>query len=74
MQEAQPFDPNFYFGLVAKNLLKNLGPKALDYADQALSKMKALGDDEGFDVWLSIHEHLTAIASDSFRPEKALIH
>lgn len=74
MQQSLPFDPNYYFGLVAENLLKNLGPKALDYADEALSKMKAIGDDEGFDLWLSIHEHLTTIAADSFKPEKAAIH
>ncbi|NVJ97680.1 MAG: hypothetical protein HWE25_05980 [Alphaproteobacteria bacterium] len=74
MQQSLPFDPNFYFGLVAENLLKNLGPKALDYADEALAKMKAMGDDEGFDLWIGIHEHLTNIAADSFRPEKAVIH
>ncbi|MFC4348806.1 hypothetical protein ACFO5Q_13210 [Kordiimonas lipolytica] len=74
MQQSQPFDPNFYFGLVAENLLKNLGPKALDYADEALSKMKAIGDDEGFDLWLSIHEHLTTIAAGSFKPNRAVVH
>lgn len=74
MQQPQSFDPNFYFGLVAENLLKNLGPKALDYADEALSKMKALGDEEGFDLWLSIHEHLTTIAADSFKPRRTIVH
>ena len=74
MQQSLSFDPNFYFGLVAENLLKNLGPKALIYADEALSKMKAIGDDEGLDLWLSIHEHLTTIAADTIRPNGAMIH
>ncbi|SDE57875.1 MULTISPECIES: hypothetical protein [Kordiimonas] len=74
MQQSLPFDPNYYFGLVAENLLKNLGPKALDYADEALSKMKAIGDEEGFDLWLSIHEHLTTIAADSFKTRRTIVH
>ena len=74
MQEQMPFDPNYYFGLVADNLLKNLGAKAIVYAGEALSKMKALGDDEGFDIWLNIHEHLTAKASMDERPANAVLH
>jgi hypothetical protein len=74
MQQTLPFDPNFYFGLVADNLLKNLGPKALVYADEALSKMKAIGDKEGFDLWLAIHEHLTTKAADCFRLEDTVFH
>ena len=74
MQQQLPFDPNFYYGLVAENLLKNLGVKALSYADEALSKMKAIGDDEGFDIWLSIHEQLTTRATDTLRPEGAVVH
>ena len=74
MQEQMPFDPNFYFGLVADNLLKNLGVKALGYADEALSKMKAIGDDEGFDIWLNIHEHLASKAAMSLRPENSVLH
>lgn len=63
MQQELPFDPDFYYGYVADNLLKNLGQQALVYADQALVKMKNIGDDEGFNIWLSIHEHLTAKSS-----------
>lgn len=74
MQEQMSFDPNFYFGLVADNLLKNLGSKAITYAGEALSKMKAIGDDEGFDIWLNIHEHLTVKASLSERPENTILH
>jgi len=74
MQQQLPFDPNFYYGLVAENLLKNLGVKALSYADEALCKMKAIGDDEGFNIWLSIHEQLTSKAVDSLRPEGTIVH
>ncbi len=74
MQEPLPFDPNVYFGYVADNLLKNLGPKALVYADKALSKMKAIGDDEGFDLWLSIHRHLTEKAPKAALPSNVSVH
>jgi hypothetical protein len=74
MQEQMTFDPNFYFGLVADNLLKNLGANALRFADEALSKMKAIGDDEGFDMWLGIHEHLTQKAAVEFRPAGTVLH
>jgi len=74
MQEQMSFDPNFYFGLVADNLLKNLGTKALTYADEALTKMKAIGDDEGFNIWLSIHEQLTMRASLTLRPDNTVLH
>lgn len=74
MQPQLSFDPNVYFGIVAENLLKNFGPKALEYADKALNKMKALGDDEGFDMWLSIHEHLALMAADTLRPEGTVFH
>ena len=73
-QQPLSFDPNVYFGIVADNLLKNLGPKALVYADEALKKMKAIGDDEGFDLWLSIHEHLTERASAFLRTDAVAIH
>ncbi|MBO6506343.1 MAG: hypothetical protein JJ850_07010 [Kordiimonadaceae bacterium] len=74
MPEQLSFDPDFYFGLVADNLLKNFGPRALVYADNALTKMRAIGDDEGFDIWMEIHAHLTNKAASDFRPEGAVIH
>jgi len=74
MQQEQPFDPDFYYGYVADNLLKNLGPQALHYADKALVKMKTIGDDEGFNIWLSIHEHLTARALETIKNETKTIH
>lgn len=63
--QSVDFDPDFYFGLVAENLIKNFGTRALFYADEALRKMRALGDDEGFDLWMSIHEHLSQRAAEA---------
>ena len=74
MQQELPFDPNFYYGYVADNLLKNLGQQALVYADQALIKMKTIGDDEGFNIWLSIHEHLTAKSAETIETGEKIIH
>lgn len=74
MPQQLPFDPDFYFGLVADNLLKNFGAKALGYADEALSKMKAIGDEEGFDIWLEIHAQLTNKATDDYRPAGTVLH
>lgn len=74
MQQPLTFDPNFYFGIVADNLLKNFGEKALTYADHALSKMKAIGDDEGFNIWLEIHAQLTSKYSVNNIPVGAVIH
>lgn len=74
MQTQQSFDPSFYYGYVADNLLKNLGPKALEYADKALIKMKTIGDAEGFDIWLSIHEQLTCRATPEQQAVKSPLH
>lgn len=74
MPETMQFDPDYYYGLVADNLLKNFGAKALGYADAALSKMRALGDDEGFDIWLEIHSQLTSKALEGLRPVEATLH
>ncbi|WND03819.1 hypothetical protein QGN29_05450 [Temperatibacter marinus] len=57
--ESLPFDPNIYFGHVADNLLKNFGNKAIGMAEDALKKMRLLGDNEGFDMWLGVQRHLT---------------
>ncbi|MCK0069216.1 MULTISPECIES: hypothetical protein [Kordiimonas] len=73
-QEQLPFDPNVYYGIVADNLLKNLGPKALHYADHALAKMKSLGDEKGLDIWLNIHEHLIMRSMPEHHADTAMIH
>jgi hypothetical protein len=74
MQQPIPFDPNVYFGYVAENLLKNLGDKALTYADHALKKMRSIGDEEGFDLWLSIHQHLLEKSSSDMRGYNVTLH
>lgn len=74
MQQPLPFDPNIYFGYVADNLLKNLGDNALIYANHALNKMRSLGDNEGFDLWLSIHQHLIEKSSSEVRGSSATLH
>ena len=74
MQQSLPFDPTIYYGLVADRLLQNFGSRAFFVADQALKKMKALGDDEGFDIWLSIHEQLSVRTTEPIRSEDAVLH
>lgn len=69
MPENQDFDPQFYFGLVADNLIRNFGSRALYYADEALQKMRAIGDSEGFDLWLNIHEQLSVKAANAMDRE-----
>ncbi|WP_262693796.1 hypothetical protein [Kordiimonas aquimaris] len=74
MQQPLPFDPNYYFSLVADNLLKNFGDKAIGYADHALNKMKAIGDDEGFNIWVEIHAQLTNKSAIGTLPAGATMH
>lgn len=68
------FDPSVYFEVVADTLIRNHGPKALEMADYALQKMKAIGDDEGFDLWLGVHEQLTAKAMGIYQLDSDAIH
>ncbi|WP_210431442.1 hypothetical protein [Iodidimonas gelatinilytica] len=44
------FDPTPYFEIAADTLLRNFGDRALYYADEALKKMRALDDANGFDM------------------------
>lgn len=60
LPESLPFDPDYYFGLVAENLARSFGARALHYTGEALQKMRRLGDDDGLKTWLAIHEKLTA--------------
>lgn len=54
LDSALDFDPEVYFDIVAKNLIARFGTRALDYADAALLKMRALGDDEGYEMWRGV--------------------
>jgi len=62
---TQDFDPDVYFKIVADHLLSNFGERALFYADEAIKKMRAMGDRKGFDMWLGVHAHLTRKAADA---------
>lgn len=72
--DALPFDPNIYFGHVADNLLNKFGGKALDYADEALRKMRAIGDDEGFNMWLGVQKHLNLKAEFDILENQVTLH
>ena len=74
MQQPYDFDTDVYFSYVAENLLKNLGLRALHYADEALQKMKALDDHEGFEIWLAIQKALTERATENMRPAGSALH
>lgn len=74
MPETLDFDPKIYFGIAAENLLRNFGARALYYAEEALKKMRALEDQEGFDMWLGIQEQLIKRATSQHLPEGATIH
>ncbi len=74
MPELQDFDPRIYFRIAAENLFRSYGAQALHFADHALNKMKMLGDEEGFEMWLGIHEALIETAIESELPSEATIH
>lgn len=68
------FDTDVYFDIVADNLLKAHGQKALFLAGEALKKMREIGDDEGFDLWQGVHGHLQSKFSKYYVPEGATVH
>ncbi len=74
MPQLEDFDTNVYFGIAADNLLTNLGSKAHIYADEAIKKMHAIGDDEGFDMWLGIQRHLAQKATADLMGDNITIH
>lgn len=74
MPETQDFDPAVYFEIAADTLLRRFGERALYYADEALKKMRRIGDDDGFDMWLGIQEHLLANVRAKHIPTGAALH
>jgi len=74
MPELQEFDPTIYFDITARNLLKNFGERALHYADEALKKMRALGDEDGLEMWLGIREQLQRRLQESHVPPGVTVH
>ena len=74
MNEALTFDPKVYFRIVAETLLKNHGERALTYTEEALRKMRILGDDEGFELWTGIEEQIFEKIRENQIPQNAVIH
>ena len=74
MPQLEDFDQDIYFDIVASNLKKNLGDQALFYADEALKKMRAIGDSEGFDLWLGVHRHLSEKVADDWQEASHAVH
>ncbi len=70
----QEFDPTIYYRIAARNLYRLYGQDALMLCDRALSKMQALGDPEGFDIWLGIHKALVETTVAEERPQGATLH
>ncbi|WP_281299847.1 MULTISPECIES: hypothetical protein [unclassified Iodidimonas] len=68
------FDPKVYFEIAASTLVRNFGDRALYYADEALKKMRAIDDADGFDMWLGIHQHILGIIRDGHIPAGVSIH
>lgn len=74
MLQNLEFDPNVYFSIVAENLIKNLGERALIYAGEALRKMRDLGDDEGFELWVGVQNQIEKRMYELERPEGITYH
>ena len=54
LSEYDDFDVQPYFDTVARHLLNCHGPGALCLADQALIKMRVLGDADGYRLWQEV--------------------
>lgn len=68
------FDTDIYFGIVADNLLKTHGQKALFLANEALKKMRDIGDDEGFDLWQGVHKQIMNKYTEYYVPDGVTLH
>ena len=51
-------DVDAYFAHVADGLVAEMGDGALPAAEQALTRMRLVGDDLGFEMWLGIQDKL----------------
>ena len=68
------FDTDIYFGIVAENLLRDHGQKALIYAESALEKMELLGDEEGLYMWRGVQSQLIRKFSSDHIPSDVTVH
>lgn len=74
MPELQEFDPEIYFGIAAETLLRRFGDRALHYAGEALRKMRLIGDEDGFEMWLAIERQMVDRLCGDTLPEGVTIH
>jgi hypothetical protein len=68
------FDPDVYFAIVADSLITKFGECALQFADVALAKMQALGDDEGLIMWEGVQCQLVRRIRSIHVPKGVTIH
>lgn len=74
MPELQDFDPETYFGIAAETLLARFGDRALFYAGEALRKMRLIGDEDGFEMWLAIERRMIDRLREASIPDGTTIH
>lgn len=68
------FDPDVYFTIVADSLLTKFGECALQFADVALAKMQAMGDDDGLAMWEGVQCQLVKRIHSMHVPDGTTIH
>ena len=68
------FDAQIYFRIVAENLLKQFGARAVGYADEALAKMEAMGDHEGLALWRGIQHEIVKHWRTAALPTGTMVH
>ncbi len=74
MLQNLDFDPTVYFSIVADNLISNLGERALQYAGAALQKMRDMGDDEGFELWIGVQSQIEKRIYENELPVDVTVH
>ena len=68
------FDTQIYFSIVAENLLKQFGARAVGYAAEALTKMEAMGDAEGLALWRGIQDEIKKRWRTAALPAGTMVH
>lgn len=74
MLQNLDFDPTVYFSIVADNLINNLGERALQYAGAALQKMRDMGDEEGFELWIGVQSQIEKRIYQDELPADVTVH
>ena len=55
---TEGIDPAPYFAMVAETLIARFGAGALALATRSIDEMRALGDDEGLELWQEVQAML----------------